>query len=83
MCGSCSNRTAVPQTHPETETFKCFSKGTKKLHYKCSLDDVFRQPFSMSNASRMLQILDLFSLACLALIRAVRYEPVGIKQPKS
>ena len=33
----------------------------------------------MSNASRMLQILDLFSLAHLALKRAVRYEPVGIK----
>ena len=33
----------------------------------------------LSNASGMLQILNLFSLARLALIRAVRYEPVGIK----
>ena len=37
----------------------------------------------MPNASRMLRILDLFSLARLALMRAVRYEPVGIKLPKT
>ena len=46
-------------------TFTCFFKD--KVHF-C------QQPSAMSNASRMLRMLDLISLAHLAGLRVVRYE---------
>ena len=51
------------------------------MKHGLNMDIIFvdwcRQPFSMSNASRMLQILDPFSLARLAGLRAVMYKQIG------
>ena len=63
---------------------KCRKEGTKILKNESTkiLEDC-QQLSSMFNASGMLRILDLVSLARLAGWWAVRYKLVGMKQPKT